>query len=37
MAIWICPHCDEVHDANDFDEDWVENGCPACDNKIGGI
>ena len=30
MTIWICPFCDEVHDANDFDEDWVTEGCPVC-------
>lgn len=30
MAIWVCPQCDEVHDANDVDEDWAVHGCPAC-------
>ena len=38
MAIMICPHCSEVYDANDFDEDWATIGCPACiDEVTGGI
>jgi rubrerythrin len=29
-SIWVCPQCDAVHYLNDFDEDWLVHGCPAC-------
>ena len=36
MVIWVCPQCDEVHDLNKIDIDYVAEGdCPSCRIETG--
>ena len=31
MQIWVCPQCDEVHDLDKIDSEYVERSdCPSC-------